>query len=130
MQIFFIRRSLVPKIRKVTYERIVVEIQPMKAETHRTYLTVGFNLIDFPGNVSTPMEDLTTLKVLLNSKIFTPGARFMMGGIKNFYLDTLLKHYEYMRLGPAVCKHGNRGPWSAPVARVHPRTTDQHKMPS
>ena len=31
--------------------------------------------------------------------------------------------------GPAVCKCGNRGPWSATVVRVHPRTTDHRKMP-
>ena len=44
--VFFICRSLVPKIRKFTYERIVVEIQPMKAETHRTCPTVGVKLTD------------------------------------------------------------------------------------
>ena len=30
--------------------------------------------------------------------------------------------------GPAVCKSGNRVPWSAPVARVHPQTADHRKM--
>ena len=28
--------------------------------------------------------------------------------------------------GPAPCKRGNLGPWSAPVAWVHPRTVQQH----
>ena len=31
--------------------------------------------------------------------------------------------------GPAVFKRGNRGPWSVPMARVHPQTIDQRKMP-
>ena len=31
--------------------------------------------------------------------------------------------------GPAVCKRGNSGPWSTPVARVHPRTTYHRKIP-
>ena len=37
--------------------------------------------------------------------------------------------YIYQVLGPAVCKRGNQGPWSAPMARVHPRTTYQRKIP-
>ena len=69
----------------------------MQAETHCTRLTVGGNLIDYPGNVSTPAADLITLKVLLNSTISKPGACFMTGEVKNFYLNTLLKRYEYMR---------------------------------
>ena len=75
--VFFIRRSLVPKRRKVTYGKCFVEIQPTKEETHRTPLTVGVNLIYYPGDVSTPMSYLTTLKVFLNSKISTPGSLFM-----------------------------------------------------
>ena len=78
---FLIRRSLVHRRQKVTYGRIVVEIQPMKAETHRTCLTVGVNLINYTGYVSTPMADLTTLKVFLNSNISTMGSLFMMSNI-------------------------------------------------
>ena len=29
--------------------------------------------------------------------------------------------------GPAPCKQGNLGPWSATVARVHPQTVQQHR---
>jgi hypothetical protein len=46
--IFFINRSQVPTDRKVTYGRIVCTIRPQKKETHRTRLTVGGNLIDYP----------------------------------------------------------------------------------
>jgi hypothetical protein len=96
--VFFIKKSQVPVGRKVTYGRIVVGIRPEKKETHRTRLTVGGNLVDYPGDVSTPTADLTTTKVLLNSTISTPGARFMTGDSKNFYLNTPLDRYEYMRL--------------------------------
>ena len=65
----------------------------MKAETHHTRLTVGGNIINYPGGMITPMVDLVTLKFLLNSTIYTPGASFMMGDIKHFYLDTLIKRY-------------------------------------
>ena len=37
--------------------------------------------------------------------------------------------YDTILHGPAVCKRGNRVPWSAPVARVNPRTADHRKIP-
>ena len=52
---------------------------------------MGGNIIDYLVNVSTPTEDLTTLKVFINSTISTPGARFTMSDIKNFDLNTILK---------------------------------------
>ena len=50
---FFIPKSAVPNGRTVTYGRIVVSLRPQKAEVERTRLTVGGNLIDYPGDVST-----------------------------------------------------------------------------
>lgn len=96
--IFFIPRDKVPPSRKATYGRIVVSIRPQKTETHRTRLTVGGNLIDYPDDVSTPTADLTTAKILFNSVVSTPGAKFMTVDIKDFYLNTPMPRYEYMQL--------------------------------
>ena len=52
--IFFIPKGKLPTGRTVTYGRILDKIRPQKAETHRTRLTVGGNLINFPGDVTTP----------------------------------------------------------------------------
>ena len=68
--IFFIPRDKVPAGRTVTYGRIVDEIRPQKAETHRTRLTAGGNLIHFPGDVTTPTADLITAKLIFNSVLF------------------------------------------------------------
>ena len=38
------------------------------------------------------------MKLLLNSVLSTPGARFMTIDIKNFYLETKLKDKQYMVL--------------------------------
>ena len=54
--IFFIPKGKVPTGRTVTYGRIVAKIIPQKAKTHRTRLTVGGNLIHFPGDVTTPTD--------------------------------------------------------------------------
>jgi hypothetical protein len=59
---------------------------------------VGENLINYPNNVSKPTADLTTAKLLLNSVVSTPQAKFIVTDIKDFYLNTEMSHYEYMRL--------------------------------
>jgi hypothetical protein len=96
--IVFIKREQVPQGRKVTYGRIVVDVRPQKEEKERTRLTVGGNLIDYPGDCSTKTAGLTTAKVLFNSTISTPDAKFMCMDVKNFYLNTPMDRYEYMRL--------------------------------
>ena len=51
--ILFIPRQKFRKDPKVTYGRIVVSIRPQKAEKHRTRLTVGRDILDYPGLVIT-----------------------------------------------------------------------------
>jgi hypothetical protein len=85
---FFVPRQAVPKGKIVTYGRFVVDIRPNKYEIHRVRLTVGDNLIQYPGDVSTRSADLTTSKCLWNSTISTDGARYMCLDVKNFYLGT------------------------------------------
>jgi hypothetical protein len=72
----------------VTYRRIVVNYGPQKEEPNRTQLPVGGNLIDYPGDMSTPTADTTATTMVINSTISTPGARYMCGDIKDFYLGT------------------------------------------
>jgi hypothetical protein len=59
-----------------------------KADPKRVRLTVGGNLLHYPIKVSTPTADLSTVKLLLNSVISTPGARFATFDLKDFYLST------------------------------------------
>jgi hypothetical protein len=79
-----------------------VDYRPQKEEPNRTRLTVGGNLIDYPGDVSTPTADTTTAKMVINSTISTPNAKFMCADIKDFYLGTPMERYEYMRLPMAL----------------------------
>ena len=52
----------------------------------------------YPGDAGTPPADLLTVKLLINSIISTAGAKFMTMDIKDFYLNTPMARYEYMRL--------------------------------
>ena len=70
--------------RKATYLRIVAELRPLKAETKRGRFTAGGDQIDYPSNVSTPTANLTTVKLLINSVLSTPNARFATGDLGEF----------------------------------------------
>ncbi len=59
-----------------------------KEEPHCTRLTVGSNRITYNGNTSTPTADLVTAKLLINSTISTPNAKFYDMDLSNFYLMT------------------------------------------
>jgi hypothetical protein len=64
----------IPRDRTVTYARIVVDYCPQKDDPNRVRITVGGNLIEYPGELTTRTADLTTSKILWNSTISTPGA--------------------------------------------------------
>ena len=76
----------------------MAKIRPQKAETHRTRLTVGGDLINFPCDVTTPTAYLITAKLIFNSVLSTKNAKFMCADIANFYLNNLMERYEYMKL--------------------------------
>ena len=63
-----------------------------------TSITVGGNLIVYPGDCGTPTVDLLTVKVLLNSVTSTPDAKFMTIDIKDFYLNIPMDRFEYIKL--------------------------------
>ena len=76
----------------------MAEIQTQKAETHCTRLTVGGNLINFPGDFTTPTADMRTPNLIFNSVLSTKNAKYMCADIVNFYLNNPMDRYEYMKL--------------------------------
>ena len=97
---FFIKKEEVPpdRFKDVTYGKFVVDYRENKEEKERVRLTVGGDRINYPDEVATPTADLLTVKLMINSVISTPHARWMTVDIKNFYLNTPLKRYEYLKL--------------------------------
>ena len=98
--ILFVVKSKIPKnmLKEVTFGSIVVAYNPNKSEPHRSRMTVGGDSIVCLYNVSTPTADLPTIKMLWNSVLSTPGARYMTLDISNFYLGTPMASPKYMRL--------------------------------
>jgi hypothetical protein len=95
---FFIRPNQIPKDRKPTYLRVVCAYRPEKDNPERVRWTCGGDRVDYPGKVSTETADLTSSKILFNSVISTPDARFMGIDLKDFYLGTPMERYEYMKI--------------------------------
>ena len=82
----------------MTYGKIVVNYRPEKEDPYIVRLTVDGDRLTCPWDCSTPTVDIITVKLLLNSIVSIPGAKFMSINIKNFYLNTPMPRYEYMRL--------------------------------
>lgn len=117
-------KNQILKGRNATYARIVCTIRPEKSETHRTRITIGGNLIDYPDKTNTPTAELTTIKILFNSIISTKGANFFTIDIKNFYLQHPLDRPEYLQilfylLPDEVKKHYNLKVASSPTSTYH-----------
>lgn len=110
--LFFKPPNSIPAGRKATYCRFVTAYRPQKEDPYRVRLTVGGNLIEYPGITYTPVADLNTAKVLFNSVVSTAMAKFLCIDIKNFYLNTEMERFEYMwipiKLIPAdIIEHYN-----------------------
>jgi hypothetical protein len=58
----------------------------------------GGDRVHYPEDASTPTSGLLTVKILLNSIISTPNAKFISMDMKDFYLNTPMARYKYMRL--------------------------------
>jgi hypothetical protein len=88
----------IPTDRTVTYARIVVVYRSQKADPYRVRITVGGNLIDYPGEVTTRTADIVTSKIMWNSVLSTKDAKYMCADASNFYLETPMERREYMRI--------------------------------
>eukprot|EP00804_Cyclotella_cryptica_P027241 CCRYP_014349-RA/>CCRYP_014349-RA protein AED:0.16 eAED:0.16 QI:0/0/0/1/1/1/3/0/1022 len=90
----------IPPQRKgdVTYTRVVCKIRPQKADPYCTRITLGGDHIRYPGDCGTKTSSLETIKLLLNSVLSTPTARFASFDISNFYLGTPLDRPEYAHI--------------------------------
>ena len=95
---FFIHRKKVPQGAKVTYSRIVCDIRSHKKITYIVKLTVVGYKLTFDGPVSNPTSDLTTSKLHWNTVLLTPGAKYLVVDIKNFYLKNPMSKHEYYNI--------------------------------
>ena len=90
----------IPKSKTIKYARLVVDFRLQKEDPNRVRMTAGGNLTTYAGELTTRTADLSTAKILWNSVVSTPGAKYACFDISNMYLHTPLapEEYEYMRI--------------------------------
>ena len=88
--IYFIDKSEIPKdkLKQVTYARIVVDYKSHKTEKNITRVTVSGDRIHCNYGISTPTCSLPTIKLLWNSVLSSPKAKYFTMDISNFYLGS------------------------------------------
>ena len=88
--IFFTHKDEIPHDQRkdVTYRCVVCTYCSKKKDPYQTRLTMGGNLVNYPDNCGTPITDLLTITLLLNSVISTENTKLMTIDIKDFYLMT------------------------------------------
>ena len=84
------RHSTRPKGDK-TYGRIVCVYREGKKDKYRTRITIGGNLMNYPGDCGTQYQRSPHSQAPFHVK-------FMSIDIKDFYLCTPMKRYEYFRM--------------------------------
>ena len=82
----------------MTYVRVVCNYQAQKKEKEQTRIMIGRDRTNCSFDWGTPIAELLTIKLLLNSVIFTLGVKFMTIDISNFYLITPMDRYEFLRM--------------------------------
>jgi len=91
------KKSQVQKHKKNTYARAVVGVRPEEADPNRVRITAGENRLEYYGETSTETASSEAAKILINSVSFTKNAKSMAMDISNFYIQTDLPDYQYIR---------------------------------
>ena len=84
----------IPTDRTVMYARIVVFYRSQKADPYQFRITVGGNLIDYPGEFTVGTANIVTSKIMWNSVLSTKDGKYMCANVSNFYLETPMKRRE------------------------------------
>ena len=87
----FIRYENIPHNRRkeITFSKVVCLFHPEKPDPNHTRITIGGNLICYPGDVGTKTASLNLIKIVLNSVLSIKYSKFVASDISNFYIQTL-----------------------------------------
>ena len=89
--IHFFCRAQVPKGEKFNYVNFLVSYLPQQQEQEWIRLTASGNLLGTCIEYSAPTSDITTINIIPNIMISTPGPLFISMDIKSYYLGALFE---------------------------------------
>ena len=82
--------------RVTAHMRVAADIRPHKPDPLRVRITIVGGKIELDYDVGIPTADLSTAKILINSTLSTPGAKWFGFNLVNMYLNTDLTTNEYL----------------------------------
>ena len=80
----------------ITYKYVVCNFKPHKSDPYHTRITIGGNLICYPGDVGTNTASLELVKFFLNSVLSRPVAHFTYFDIEKNYIGTPMDRPKYV----------------------------------
>ena len=85
--------------KEISHVKVVCEVRLQKNDPNRTCIAVASNRISYPADVGKPTAPLDLVKLIINSVLSRPGARFACFDAANFYLQTPeIDQKEYVRI--------------------------------
>ena len=95
---FLIYKNQVPEGTKATYSNVVCDYRPLKYDPYRVQLTIGGDILIYPGDPRDPAASLIDSKIIFNGTISTPGARLFCADIKDYFLNNPMVCHEYINI--------------------------------
>ena len=77
---------------------MVCDHRPLKTEKYCCRLVVGGDKLMYDNETAAPAANLLGAKLIINSTISTPGAKFITADIKDFFLSSQIPDVEYMKM--------------------------------
>lgn len=96
--IFYIRKKQIPTSIKVTYANEVCNYRPLKDDTYRVRLTVGWDKLPYPNDAGSPAANITEYKLMINNILSTTGEKIITINIKEYFLWIPMDSYEHMKI--------------------------------
>ena len=81
----------IPSSKAITYGTIVCDERPQKSEMYRSRLVVGGDKLPYHHDCAAPAANLLEAKLIFNSTISQPGAKFCGIDIKDFFYHPLCR---------------------------------------
>ena len=92
----WIKKHQVPADKTVTYRQYTAALWPEKIDgPHCVCITVGSNLLEYAGDVTTHTASIENIKAHWNSVVSTQDARYYTGDLSNMYLMSDLVESKY-----------------------------------
>ena len=98
---FFMHPKMMPKNKKITCVKLASTIRPLKEESNRVRVAVGWDRWEYDRFTHTVPATLSAYKIHLNSTISTPGARRCTVDVNDFYYGTPIidsNDYEHAQI--------------------------------